>query len=564
MGKYLNKITLTIAIVILFIPTIIAFIYINSVDNEPAVPDNSTVYVSISNGTTSTNIDDEKLVKRITDDISNASAVIDTTGLPLYDGESYVMTVRAVYSKTRETKKEYTCYLNIDPTQCYFKNENGTVFPFSDETAVGLLKLDVCQKVLTYVENPTAKAGDTELEPVSVKWNYINTLGDTVSDDKVKPAAKIVNVNYAPGDKLSDKLSLGTIVDKTGQTRAPEQVFVTFVNGEEEYPRTVISEADALISTKNFKSDTVLSMKVEVIWGTDDLKLGYYGTVEYSLTLRYDLPATFEISNSAVYAGALPLMRARNLNPDEDITVSVTSELGNEYKYKPTFMPYENVHIAFLPFDCTDKGGVYKVHITCGENEFELKTDVKTKVYETRSATVPAKILTECYGDSKKLSFELTMEDVYANIVKEKLWIGGFVYPISNATKAYSYGQNIKINSEYTDRALCNIYYTSNAENAVKAANNGVVVYTGTTPITGKLVVIEHGYGYKSWYWNMDSYDVKVGDTVKKGQQIGKVGKTGLCTETSYQLSYAVSIGNVFINPDMYMGKLMDYFDKNK
>lgn len=44
----------------------------------------------------------------------------------------------------------------------------------------------------------------------------------------------------------------------------------------------------------------------------------------------------------------------------------------------------------------------------------------------------------------------------------------------------------------------------------------------------GLFVVIDHGSGVTSLYAHLASYDVKVGDRVNAGQQIGEVGRTGI------------------------------------
>lgn len=63
----------------------------------------------------------------------------------------------------------------------------------------------------------------------------------------------------------------------------------------------------------------------------------------------------------------------------------------------------------------------------------------------------------------------------------------------------------------------------------------------------GKNIVISHGYGYQSRYAHMSRMDVKVGETVKKGQVIGLVGSTG--TSTAPHLHYEVYYMNKAVNP---------------
>ncbi len=63
----------------------------------------------------------------------------------------------------------------------------------------------------------------------------------------------------------------------------------------------------------------------------------------------------------------------------------------------------------------------------------------------------------------------------------------------------------------------------------------------------GTHVIIDHGYGYKSLYAHMASVRVKVGDQVKRGEQIGTVGNTG--TSTAAHLHYEVIFKGEKVNP---------------
>ncbi|HVR70830.1 MAG TPA: M23 family metallopeptidase [Vicinamibacteria bacterium] len=66
------------------------------------------------------------------------------------------------------------------------------------------------------------------------------------------------------------------------------------------------------------------------------------------------------------------------------------------------------------------------------------------------------------------------------------------------------------------------------AQAPITASNHGVVVKAEFFGIYGNTVVIDHGHGLLSVYGHLSSYEVKVGDAVRKGQTIGRSGATGL------------------------------------
>lgn len=64
----------------------------------------------------------------------------------------------------------------------------------------------------------------------------------------------------------------------------------------------------------------------------------------------------------------------------------------------------------------------------------------------------------------------------------------------------------------------------------IYAANNGVVVEAGYTPVNGNYVLINHNNGYYSIYAHMQMLNVKLGQIVAGGQKIGTMGSTGYST----------------------------------
>jgi murein DD-endopeptidase MepM/ murein hydrolase activator NlpD len=82
---------------------------------------------------------------------------------------------------------------------------------------------------------------------------------------------------------------------------------------------------------------------------------------------------------------------------------------------------------------------------------------------------------------------------------------------------------------------------------SVVAANDGVVVHAAPLGIYGNCVVLDHGLGLQSIYAHLSSIGVKAGDAVKKSQEIGKSGSTGLAGGD--HLHYSMQIDGVQTTP---------------
>jgi murein DD-endopeptidase MepM/ murein hydrolase activator NlpD len=75
----------------------------------------------------------------------------------------------------------------------------------------------------------------------------------------------------------------------------------------------------------------------------------------------------------------------------------------------------------------------------------------------------------------------------------------------------------------------------------------GTVKETGYRNGYGNLITVDHGFGLQTRYGHLLSYSVKPGDTVKRGDVIGRVGATGRAT--GYHLHYEVLANGRLLNP---------------
>lgn len=85
----------------------------------------------------------------------------------------------------------------------------------------------------------------------------------------------------------------------------------------------------------------------------------------------------------------------------------------------------------------------------------------------------------------------------------------------------------------------------------IYAVDDGVVHYAGYRGSFGNLVTISHGKGIETLYAHCDTMLVKVGDVVRKGDQIATVGITGRAT--GYHLHFEVRKNGIPVNPMNYL-----------
>lgn len=96
--------------------------------------------------------------------------------------------------------------------------------------------------------------------------------------------------------------------------------------------------------------------------------------------------------------------------------------------------------------------------------------------------------------------------------------IGKVIREFSDQSLEYS-----KTLDEWTEHPGIDIEAQEGSD--VKACFDGTVIDLGEDPLYGKYVVIDHGDGYISKYYNLkDLKDIQIGDIVRQGEKIGEVG----------------------------------------
>ena len=86
----------------------------------------------------------------------------------------------------------------------------------------------------------------------------------------------------------------------------------------------------------------------------------------------------------------------------------------------------------------------------------------------------------------------------------------------------------------------------------VGAADGGKVSSVGYSKTKGNYVTIYHGNGRYTEYLHLWGYNVQKGDAVLPGQEIGKVGSTGV--STGPHLHFAVKESGTYVDPAGYIG----------
>jgi len=151
-----------------------------------------------------------------------------------------------------------------------------------------------------------------------------------------------------------------------------------------------------------------------------------------------------------------------------------------------------------------------------------------------------------------------------ATTADRPLWEGPFVQPRNTKVFAnFAETRTYLYQGREVDRQVHYGYdLASTRQSAVPAANHGTVVFAGPLTIYGNTVVVDHGLGLQTLYAHLTRIAVSVGDAVKKGQELGRTGTSGLAMGD--HLHFEVLVHGVSVTPlEWWDGKwIRDHIEK--
>ena len=126
------------------------------------------------------------------------------------------------------------------------------------------------------------------------------------------------------------------------------------------------------------------------------------------------------------------------------------------------------------------------------------------------------------------------------------------IMPVSNRDlKRTASGWGMRMHPIYRiPRFHYGMDFTAPTGTDIFATGNGIVKEVGRNAGYGNIVLIDHGYGYETMYGHLSRTNVKVGQTVNRGDVIGFVGSSG--ASTAPHLHYEVMKNGQKVNPQNY------------
>ncbi|MBD3273406.1 peptidoglycan DD-metalloendopeptidase family protein [Candidatus Dependentiae bacterium] len=227
--------------------------------------------------------------------------------------------------------------------------------------------------------------------------------------------------------------------------------------------------------------------------------------------------------------------------------------LEKTYKFYPE-SEFSKTYECFIPLDCEQKPGEYMLNV-------DVQDFVKNKIKLTGKVSIKEANFPKQKGfsvaqgkleEEKEISMsnkilEEALEKWLEDSPDKKLWSGNFELPIDVKRVSTPFGE-IRTSAEkgrYLHKAVDVLNYP---RSIVWASQDGRVIIKDRFLLTGNTVVVDHGIGIFTMYCHLEDFaDIEVGDIVKKGNPLGRLGMTGYAN--GYHLHWELRVNNVAVDP---------------
>jgi hypothetical protein len=270
------------------------------------------------------------------------------------------------------------------------------------------------------------------------------------------------------------------------------------------------------------------------------------GQITWRAIIDWQRPAIFTVHGNDTFPGELVVLRAHNVPAGAEVRF-----ISDNIAHVPQFFDDgDGGRIALLPIARGVGIADYSFTLETGDLREQFTVNVRDKEFQIQRMTIDPNVAGETINNADaNWEYQVRMVSLRPIFDEVQHWSGSFVWPLAEPRRVTTeFGMARYVNGVRGSFHNA-LDFGADTGTPVYATNAGRVLFAGSLQMTGNTVVIEHGFGLKSWYYHMhETPPIKAGDMVERGQLIGVVGSTGF--STGPHLHFAMSALSVFINPE--------------
>lgn len=373
-------------------------------------------------------------------------------------------------------------------------------------------------------------AGQT-VEPTAYKW-------------KVPVIGNVFKRTYA--DTLS---STPTALEETVDQASPD--FVVSPSGYRT-ELTVTDSADNVVFEGDTDSFAAFQFTAN---GTYTAKLVVHSdassvpgdtTVTGSATWLFDFTVgvrpSIQMSSTTATQGSVVAIRVGDTLDGQP--PQIKTELENAGFFKAT-----TGWVCYLPIPWNQKADTQTIEVTAGGYTETLELKIRAAEWEYKDYSSESQRVTPYIGEN---DIPVELQKLLASQEETIAWSnGGFVQPFLNTIDVkLAFGTTEYVGRSYSERGTNNgaggrtvtnlVLNTTSGELLIAPASGTVLLAKDLGGDFGYTLVIDHGAGVKSIFYNLQKVDVTAGESLKQGQVIASCGRTTVAE---------IRIGTVPVDP---------------
>lgn len=534
-----KKIIAALCAVALFIPTYIAIAYYINAQNGH-ITDHAVSRMALKTLDNTEYVfdkiaekeEDSKEAKKMISffiEMNDSATEVATLPEPL-KGSSYFTAVYRSYNKDRT----YKYYFSTGSEESYYIDDENNTYRIAAEKSEAFLNMNYAESLYSAATEPVLTLADSStVVPCTMTWKYKTKTGNYVqtpftgenNDSLAFPIAGSLGLNFSiEPDYVSVKV-----------TR----------NGN------VLFDGMYADLTADIIGNTTSTLKIDITakWYESVTKESQ-GEANYRFTANVSAPAAFYLGESSIDQGQFVVLTGKNVIDIDKIEFSSNPSIN----YTPTFYKEGDYAVALIPISLDleySSSYVFTVKSGAQTQELSLAVNKATGSGKQPLNYNPTPQALGLRTQSTLAAFNQSLKATVDANESTRYFNGAFARPLNlkNPSIKTGFGRTRKISSTGETYIHTGVDFTNlTVGTQVVAANAGKVVYTGEQAVSGKLVVIDHGYGLKSWYMHMDTITVKVGDIVETGAALGTVGSGGF-TDGTLTLHHELTVNGVPVEP---------------
>lgn len=420
----------------------------------------------------------------------------------------------------------YRYYFTENPGEAYYVDSAGKAYHITNDDASEFLSTSYARCLYDTTDFPTMTISGESVTPVTAEWEYQAYGGEYIALDDIYTGAmteKIYPMKGAFALSFDVEPDFLTVEISDGGTVVYNDLYANIANASLEG-----KNIDVIVKAKWYQSEERACL----------------GEAEYKFKAKILLPAVFYMGETNVEPGEFVVITAKNVDDPSAITFKSEPEIN----FTPTFYTDGDAARALLPISTDYVGTELKMSFSYGEVTQDMTLDIAPKTFGNSYLDISPAILYQSRTETTLEAFAAATDPLLSETSSVPLWEGTFLEgldaeKLEKKKVAYlkrGFGRNVTISATSETYQNDGVDYESVAGESVLAVNNGNVVFAGYLEYSGYTVIIDHGLGLKSWYYNMASLEVSVGDSVTKGDTIGYVGSTGFISSSGLHVKLSV------------------------